>query len=42
LLGIAAALVLRAMSRRWREAERDELEIPYGPRPPAPEAMEST
>jgi cytochrome d ubiquinol oxidase subunit I len=41
LLGIAAALVLRAMSRRWREAERDELEIPYGPRPPTPEAAES-
>ena len=41
LLGIAAALVLRAMSRRWREADREELEIPYGPRPPTPEALES-
>jgi cytochrome d ubiquinol oxidase subunit I len=40
-LGIAAALVLRAMSRRWREADRDEVEIPYGPRPSTPEALQT-
>jgi cytochrome d ubiquinol oxidase subunit I len=41
LLGTATVLVLRAMSRRWREADSAEVEIPYGPRPPAPEAVES-
>jgi hypothetical protein len=30
LLGTAAVIVLRAMSRRWREHE--EPEVPYGPR----------
>ena len=34
LLGIATVLVLRAMSRRWRETETDP-DVPYGPRPPA-------
>jgi cytochrome d ubiquinol oxidase subunit I len=32
LLGTAAILVLRAMSRRWRESARDDLDVPYGPR----------
>jgi cytochrome bd ubiquinol oxidase subunit I len=32
-LGIATVVVLRAMSRRWREAEVDDVEVPYGPRP---------
>ena len=41
LLGIATVLVLRAMSRRWREADVAEDEVPYGPRPPLPEAVES-
>ena len=40
LLGIATVLVLRAMSRRWREADVAEDEVPYGPRPPLPEAVE--
>jgi hypothetical protein len=32
-LGVGAVLVLRAMSRRWREeGEGDEAEAPYGPR----------
>jgi cytochrome bd ubiquinol oxidase subunit I len=30
-LGTGAILVLRAMSRRWREEEEDESEVPYGP-----------
>jgi cytochrome bd ubiquinol oxidase subunit I len=34
-LGIATVLVLRAMTRRWREA--DDVDVPYGPRPAAPE-----
>ena len=36
-LGVATVMVLRAMSRRWREADADDVEVPYGPRPPAPE-----
>jgi cytochrome d ubiquinol oxidase subunit I len=39
LLGVATVVVLRAMSRRWRAA--DEVEVPYGPRPPLPESAES-
>ena len=30
-LGIATVMVLRAMARRWRDA--DDLDVPYGPRP---------
>jgi cytochrome bd ubiquinol oxidase subunit I len=37
LLGVATVIVLRAMSRRWREADVDEAEVPYGPRPALPE-----
>jgi cytochrome bd ubiquinol oxidase subunit I len=33
LLGTATVVVLRAMARRWREAEADDVEVPYGPRP---------
>ena len=32
-LGTATVLVLRAMARRWRAAELDEADVPYGPRP---------
>jgi cytochrome bd ubiquinol oxidase subunit I len=32
-VGTATVLVLRAMTRRWRTAELDESEGPYGPRP---------
>ena len=32
-LGVATVVVLRAMSRRWREADDGEPEVPYGPRP---------
>ena len=36
-LGVTLVLVLRAMSRRWREADEKDVEVPYGPdaRPPA-------
>jgi cytochrome d ubiquinol oxidase subunit I len=30
-LGAALVLTLRAMSRRWRAADAEELEVPYGP-----------
>jgi cytochrome d ubiquinol oxidase subunit I len=33
-LGISTVLVLRAMTRRWREAE--DVDVPYGPRPQEP------
>ena len=36
LLGTATVIVLRAMARRWREAEADDVDTPYGPRPEAP------
>ena len=32
-LGAALVLTLRAMARRWREADEDEPDVPYGPRP---------
>jgi cytochrome bd ubiquinol oxidase subunit I len=31
LLGTATAVVLRGMARRWREAEVEEADVPYGP-----------
>jgi cytochrome d ubiquinol oxidase subunit I len=36
VLGIATVLILRTMSRRWRSADEDEVEVPYGPSEPAP------
>jgi hypothetical protein len=30
-LGTALVLTLRAMSRRWRAADEDDSEVPYGP-----------
>jgi cytochrome d ubiquinol oxidase subunit I len=38
LLGIATVVVLRAMARRWREGDVDDVDTPYGPRPDLPEA----
>jgi cytochrome bd ubiquinol oxidase subunit I len=38
-LGVATVMVLRAMARRWRAA--DEVDVPYGPRPAAPEPPEA-
>ena len=37
VLGIATVITLRAMARRWREADEvEEGDMPYGPRPSAP------
>ncbi len=36
-LGVATVVVLRAMSRRWRDADDGEPEVPYGPRSSVPE-----
>jgi cytochrome d ubiquinol oxidase subunit I len=38
VLGVATVLILRTMSRRWRTAAEDEVEVPYGPSEPAPPA----
>jgi cytochrome d ubiquinol oxidase subunit I len=35
-LGVATVLILRTMSRRWREAGAGEVEVPYGPSEPEP------
>jgi cytochrome bd ubiquinol oxidase subunit I len=35
-LGVATVLILRTMSRRWREADDAEVEVPYGPSEPEP------
>jgi cytochrome bd ubiquinol oxidase subunit I len=35
-LGVATVLILRTMSRRWREADDAEVEVPYGPTKPEP------
>ncbi len=35
-LGAALILVLRAMSRRWRDADEQQVEVPYGPEPAPP------
>jgi cytochrome bd ubiquinol oxidase subunit I len=37
-LAVVAVIVLRGMSRRWREEGAPELEAPYSPPPPAREA----
>jgi cytochrome bd ubiquinol oxidase subunit I len=39
-VGTATVLVLRAMTRRWRAAELDERDVPYGPRPSPSEVSE--
>jgi cytochrome d ubiquinol oxidase subunit I len=41
LLGVATVVILRAMSRRWREADVRDEEVPYGPRPALAETVES-
>src|ERR1044071_4806130 len=38
-LGIATVVVLRAMSKRWREADVPDTDVPYGPRASAPTAL---
>jgi len=39
-LGVTTVLILRNMSRRFRERTVAEYEVPYGPSGPAPEAGE--
>jgi cytochrome bd ubiquinol oxidase subunit I len=38
-LGAALVLVLRAMSRRWREQDEGVSDVPYGPPPVVPDAV---
>jgi cytochrome d ubiquinol oxidase subunit I len=33
VLGAALAIVLRAMARRWRAADEEDSDVPYGPQP---------
>ena len=40
-LGVATVLVLRAMSRRWREEDDGDSDVPYGPAPAVPPAVPS-
>ena len=35
VLGATLVITLRAMSRRWREADEEAVDVPYGPEPPA-------
>ena len=30
-LGATLIITLRAMSRRWREADEEDVDVPYGP-----------
>jgi cytochrome bd ubiquinol oxidase subunit I len=41
VLGVATVLILRTMSRRWREAGEAEVAVPYGPSEPRPPGMEA-
>jgi cytochrome bd ubiquinol oxidase subunit I len=36
ILGVALVLTLRAMARRWRNADEEDSEVPYGPSPGFP------
>ena len=31
ILGVALVLTLRAMARRWRAADEQDSDVPYGP-----------
>jgi len=42
VLGTASVLILRTMSRRWREADEAEVEVPYGPSDPEPPRVEGS
>jgi cytochrome d ubiquinol oxidase subunit I len=39
VLGVATVLTLRAMAKRWRTREVDDLEVPYGPTEEPPAAV---
>jgi hypothetical protein len=36
VLGTATILILRALARRWRRSDAQELAVPYGPGGPEP------
>jgi len=36
VLGAALVVTLRAMARRWRAADEQDSEVPYGPPPAVP------
>src|SRR5215212_8847216 len=38
-LGATLVITLRAMSRRWREADEGAVDVPYGPEPPPADAL---
>ncbi len=38
VLGVVLVLTLRAMARRWRSADEEDSEVPYGPSPGFPQA----
>ena len=42
VLGLATVLILRTMSRRWRDAGEAEAEVPYGPEGPEPPRLGTT
>jgi hypothetical protein len=42
LLGAALVITLRAMARRWRAADEQDTDVPYGPSPAVPPAREAT
>ena len=39
VLGAALVVTLRAMARRWRAADEDDSDVPYGPSPPVPSVL---
>ena len=39
VLGAALIITLRAMARRWREADEPDDDVPYGPDPVEPPAV---
>jgi cytochrome d ubiquinol oxidase subunit I len=39
ILGVALVLTLRAMARRWRNADEEDSEVPYGPSPGVPPVL---
>ena len=41
ILGVALVLTLLAMARRWRAADEQDSEVPYGPSPSAPPTLAS-
>jgi cytochrome bd ubiquinol oxidase subunit I len=41
VLGVALVVTLRAMARRWRAADEEDSEVPYGPSPGLPPALAS-